>query len=565
MENRTKVLAVLLVAVAVCAAVAVPLISKNDSSEDAKPLYGPITAEDRSYQKYAEAESEWSGQIASLKNILTDPGSTKAEMAGSITSTYQLRDSLGYQYKWMNLAYNKSPTAMAEENTGWTNLVGTLEDSLCSTVKSALEGDTASTVGEALTLCNLEADTFLNYNSMSEEAIGLMGEINSLVAQYNEVITKVVSFDSNSKRAREVVQIYIDLVEKRNALAKLYGYENYADYAYKKDFDRGYTPDDVRDLLGSLTTRGSNIYNLSDKVYYATTRSLEHISNDEAASMAYGYIESFDPELKDLLKHMQEYDLIFTGEGTGAYTNSIQNHNAFIYTGSDYEAIDLTAALVHEFGHASNFSLASTNTTDFDVIEIQSLGLEAMYYAYAYNNGVDHADQIVSKGLCDLATNMWECSFYTEFELYAYESTDTLTVDGLIDTFVKLRDKYGIDSRDINDMAWIRIPHLFETPHYYISYSISSASAIELFDVALDDYDSAKAIYLDIVHKAKVGYTEVVGSTRLTNLFIDRDNLLESEYEKVSEAMQTFGGTSARFKRAVRSSSVASRASYARM
>lgn len=536
MEDRSKILAVLIAAIVVVSAVVIPLCRTDDDGDVSLKYAGPLSAEDKHYDSYTVATSTWNAQLESTTGVLSSSESTATDMAKSITSLYMTENKLMYQYRWMQIDYYKNPTSKADEYVGWATFANGAVDGLYSCIKNALKGDTASTLEEALALCGLDPETFRNYNEMTDEQAQLLNEISELVSEYETILSTMTSdmTYSTNTTARKVAEIYIDLVEKRNSLAKLYGYENYADYAYELNFGRGYTPDDIRGALSSTTMAGLNIYSMASQTYRMTDHYLSNIDDTKAKSLTSQFVGSFDKEMKALWNHMQDYELMNRGgEGAmqGGFTAPMQNHNAAIYLGPDRTGISYTEALVHEFGHASNMSLTETYTTDYDVCEIQSIGLESMYCAYAYKNKISDMDEVISYGLNSISLNIWSGAFYTEFELAAYESTETLTVDGLAQSFENLKSKYGLEGFSGGDLQWIMVNHLFQTPHYYISYAVAGVSAMQLFVMAIEDFDAAKSTYLGIVHMGRVGYTDVISSSNLSSFLkeSERESLLEQE------------------------------------
>ena len=64
------------------------------------------------------------------------------------------------------------------------------------------------------------------------------------------------------------------------------------------------------------------------------------------------------------------------------------------------------------------------------------------------------------------------------------------------------------------------MPHLFDSPHHYISYGTSVINAIELYLEAIDVYDGAKERYLSLTYQSGVhGYVPAVEQAGLTNAF----------------------------------------------
>lgn len=66
--------------------------------------------------------------------------------------------------------------------------------------------------------------------------------------------------------------------------------------------------------------------------------------------------------------------------------------------------------------------------------------------------------------------------------------------------------------------------HNFDSPFYYISYSVSAFISMEIFVDALDDYDAAVDKYLDVVASPD-GYLDMVENLGMASPF-DREEAM---------------------------------------
>lgn len=106
----------------------------------------------------------------------------------------------------------------------------------------------------------------------------------------------------------------MELVDVRNEIAKLNGYDNYAEYAYDAVYVRDYTLDETRDLLKEIRKHVVPVMaDMKDMLYdtdymrlYSEGQGIESTSIIEQIGP---YLEEIDPELKDTQEHFLKYRL----------------------------------------------------------------------------------------------------------------------------------------------------------------------------------------------------------------------------------------------------------------
>ena len=86
-----------------------------------------------------------------------------------------------------------------------------------------------------------------------------------------------------------------------------------------------------------------------------------------------------------------------------------------------------------------------------------------------------------------------------EFQQDVYENPN-MTLDQMNDLYASLAEEYGLQQvYGYQGTEWVLISHTFQTPMYYISYAVSMVPALELFDLAQSDMESAKNAYFNII------------------------------------------------------------------
>jgi len=84
---------------------------------------------------------------------------------------------------------------------------------------------------------------------------------------------------------------------------------------------------------------------------------------------------------------------------------------------------------------------------------------------------------------------------YDEFQELAY-GAENLTVASVTELFRQVSEQYGYYG-DYSE-EWIGISHNFDSPFYYISYSVSAMTALEIYADSLENKAEAVDIYLKL-------------------------------------------------------------------
>lgn len=361
----------------------------------------------------------------------------------------------------------------------------------------------------------------------SEELAEEYGAGNMELAEYMTADAEILKLKNE-----EFGQLYLELVDIRNKLAKSYGYDNYADYAYDKIYERDYKPEEldeyrqgVKDYLvpfkdemtmliyGEHYEEMSNLYNetRTEQECLDTLREyLPKISSDLLVSL-------------DFMEDRKAYDLsVDSKKAPGGYTTAISGYNApYMYNCAGGNISDMET-LIHEFGHYNQMYYMTEDSwyygkTNIDLAEIHSQGLELLFMDFADDIYGDQADIMKMNTIFQLAYAAIEGVKEDEFQYRVYTNADGITLDDINKMYYDVSMEYGGNyaymysnslyyamsgymDKGVN-YDWIAIHHTFQSPMYYISYSTSVAAVFELFDVILDDRDEGIDTYLALVDK----------------------------------------------------------------
>lgn len=351
-------------------------------------------------------------------------------------------------------------------------------------------------------------------------------EIDSLPDQMKEAVFCTLQ----QKQNKELGQVYVDLVEVRKKIAKQYGYEDYSRLCYDA-YCRDYSPQDAQKLHLLVKEYISPLYGQLEKRLKAVDLScLEKLdySSKRMLPAFSAVLRREMPELMESYNYMVSnglYDLDpSVSKVRSGYTILLPEYNApFIFSGGTGGFFDLMV-LTHEFGHYYSYYCRDrgniTTGSNLDLEEIHSQGLELlMMNFYKEICGTDYADSAAIYAMSRWISTVVQGCIYDEFQQEVYAS-DELTLEQINAIYQRLREEYGLSDTLSGQYSWVHVSHNFESPLYYISYTMSILPAWELWAAARTDFTAAKLQYLNLVEMGTDGsYLETIKECGFSNPF----------------------------------------------
>ncbi len=330
--------------------------------------------------------------------------------------------------------------------------------------------------------------------------------------------------------------IYIDLVKVRQQYAKTLGYDNYANYAYEKVYERCYTPEDSAKLAQQvkatiLEAYLEIYYNKYDYAAYSQASSM--ISEMEIAdqmALVKEYLPKIDERLVDGFDFMEKYnlyDLDYNEKKTdGGFTIFLDTINQpFLFNQRGYSFYDFMT-LTHEYGHYNNYYVHADEARDMsnlDLAEVHSQGLEILFGEFYEEMFGESAGQAAEAyGLLTFVNTVMDGCMYDEWQQYVYGLEDP-TIEDISLKFNEIARSYGYNyEADQPSYDWVEIPHNFTSPIYYISYAVSVLPALEIWAISQTDFDKACDLYMKMVEFGEAeDFVKTVEAAGLTNPFSD--------------------------------------------
>ena len=434
-------------------------------------------------------------------------------------------------------------------------------DRLCEVCKGITEGPCAEAfrkhVGDAA------FEEFVDYDVLTKRQKELIKEENELVDEYYDVIdaSEKITYSYNDedwtfdmitgKEGQELsvsdyddyVDVYDGLLEKINAkagpiylklvdirteFAKEAGYDNYADYADAEEYNRDYTEADVerlhKDVKKIAKAYFDNYYSSGELNSY-----IPEMTEKKLLDNLLKYSELVDDMAGDSAQQMVSEKLITMGDGAGrqegAFTTYIRKAGCpFISMSLSGEQDFVT--LSHEFGHFVEYNNEQqqnilTDKDNIDLAEIASNGLQGLmtcFYDDIFKGQADSAKKITVGSLLE---NVIDGCIEDEFQRAVYKDPD-MDLDDLNKLYADTYAQYNTWAADDPGYAWVFISHNFESPMYYISYTVSALAALQIWNQSNTNFGKAvktwekfiahgtyNQTYLDIVGKCGlVKFTE---------------------------------------------------------
>lgn len=334
--------------------------------------------------------------------------------------------------------------------------------------------------------------------------------------------------DISNQRNQVLGELFLELVDVRTQLAQSYGYDNYADYRYEEVYDRDYSPEELEEyrqqVIDYMVPVEHELYELLMEDPNGTYQDMwdAEMSEQECLDNLEKYLPEISEDMMISFNYMVDHGMcdlsINDQKAPGGYTTQIYVYNApFMFNCADGTISDM-GTLIHEFGHYNEMYFASEDEwlytyNNLDSAEIHSQGLELLFLDYGEDIYGDNAYAVSLYTLMNMAYSCVEGVKEDAFQYAIYSDPENLTIEKLNQMYYDCCVEYGSEEfynsyylgmygfmEPDSITEWVEIPHTFQSPLYYVSYSVSMAAVEELWDVILDDREQGIDIYLDLVN-----------------------------------------------------------------
>ena len=327
---------------------------------------------------------------------------------------------------------------------------------------------------------------------------------------------------SNKEKDLQCAEVLLDLLSDYNT-----------DILYSQ-YDRDYTGDEILELSDTVKKELIPVYNKLIDKYFDMPNLAASYYTDNDGSDPFEIIREYAPLLSedisksaDIICNEKLYSIYDNAEAfPGAFTDDMPyQKKARVFIGNVGEENELNSA-IHEFGHFHACLYDDTPAylfkNNMDIAEIQSQGLELLFMQFYDDIYGDASDPKKIEKVMDLLDSVI-CGFLVgEFEYTVVRDMDNMTPQDVVDLFNDIFKEYS-PYYNLNI-----IPHIFESPGYYISYATSSLAAFDIFEdmqknpkKALEQYEKiAKTSYNSGEYTFRMALKECGFSDVLTKNYI---------------------------------------------
>jgi M3 family oligoendopeptidase len=335
-------------------------------------------------------------------------------------------------------------------------------------------------------------------------------------------------WDFYEQNADTVETLFDDMVRARHRIARTLGYDNFVPVGYARMRRSDYTPDmvanfrrQVRELIVPLASelyerqrRHLGIEQLCyyDEDYKFPSGNPKPVgAPDEIVENAGRMYRELSPETDVFFRHMldaQLMDLVNRdGKATGGYCTYMQTFEApFIFSNFNGTSGDIDV-LTHEAGHA--FQVWSSRHFDFDeyhwptsdAAEIHSMSMEFFTWPWMPLFFGTDTDKYYFMHLSNAIKFLPYGVAVDEFQHIIYENPDLTPSErnavwrNLEKTYLPHRNYDGNTFLE-NGGFWQKQNHIFNSPFYYIDYTLAQICAFQFWKKDHENHTGAWADYL---------------------------------------------------------------------
>lgn len=368
----------------------------------------------------------------------------------------------------------------------------------------------------------------------------------------------------------ELDDIYDDLVKVRTKMAQKMGYKNFIELGYARmgrtDYDEKMVSNYRKQVLDDLVPLDLEIFKRQEKRTGIVNPKFYDLSlkfNDgnpkpigDAKTLvekAHKMYSEMSNETKEFFEFMMEHDLMDleskTGKAGGGYCTYIFDYKSpFIFSNFNGTSGDVDV-LTHEAGHAFMAYLASKTLKNPNLLwptseacEIHSMSMELFAYPWMESFFGSKANDYIISHTEDALIFIPYGVCVDHFQHLVYENYDCSKEERrnmwkkLEKMYTPWRNMEGLDAFATGGF-WQRQHHIYESPFYYIDYTLAQVCALEFYLNSLDDKDKSWSNYLKL---CKLGGTksflELLNSVDLVSPF--EDGCLKNVTSKVKKVIK---------------------------
>lgn len=363
-----------------------------------------------------------------------------------------------------------------------------------------------------------------------------------------------------AENEKELDRIYDELVKVRTEIAKKLGYNNFVELAYlrmmRTDYDASMVAkfrDQVKEFIVPMATtlkeRQRDRIGVEKLKYYdeafnfKTGNAVPKGSPEWIVENGQTMYDELSKETGEFFSYMREEQLMDLvakkGKAGGGYCTYIENYKApFIFSNFNGTSGDIDV-LTHEAGHAfqvyssRHFEIPEYNWPTYEACEIHSMSMEFFTWPWMDKFFKEDTEKYKFSHLSSALLFLPYGVAVDEFQHWVYEN-HAATPSERKSAWREIEKKYlphkDYDGNEYleNGGFWQRQAHIYNSPFYYIDYTLAQICAFQFWKRSRDNQEEA---WKDYVHLCSLG-----GSKAFTGL-VKEANLISPFEEGCVESV----------------------------
>ncbi|WP_026574690.1 M3 family oligoendopeptidase [Bacillus sp. UNC438CL73TsuS30] len=364
----------------------------------------------------------------------------------------------------------------------------------------------------------------------------------------------VAKFNFFAENEAELDRIYDDLVKVRTEIAQKLGYKNFVELGYyrmmRTDYNaemvakfRAQVKDFIVPIATKLKTRQAERIGLDHLKYYdegfvfKTGNAIPKGSPEWIIDNGQKMYEDLSVETGAFFKFMRENNLMDLvakkGKAGGGYCTFIENFKApFIFSNFNGTSGDIDV-LTHEAGHAfqvyssRHFEIPEYYWPTYEAAEIHSMSMEFFTWPWMDLFFKEDTEKYQFAHLSDALLFLPYGVSVDEFQHWVYENPEASPKERkhkwreIEKNYLPHKDYDGNQYLE-NGGFWQRQGHIYNSPFYYIDYTLAQICAFQFWKGSRENQEEA---WRDYVNLCKLGgsmsFTKLVEAANLISPFQD--------------------------------------------
>ncbi|SFA77082.1 MULTISPECIES: M3 family oligoendopeptidase [unclassified Bacillus (in: firmicutes)] len=347
-------------------------------------------------------------------------------------------------------------------------------------------------------------------------------------------------------------RIYDELVKVRTEMAQTLGYKNFVELGYYRMNRTDYNADMVANfrkqvkefivpLASKLKERQSARIGVDQMKYYdenfnyKTGNASPKGTPDWIIENGQQMYEELSKETGEFFRFMQDNHLLDLvakkGKAGGGYCTFIEEYKApFIFSNFNGTSGDIDV-LTHEAGHAfqvyssRHFEIPEYYWPTYEAAEIHSMSMEFFTWPWMEKFFLDDTEKYKFSHLSDALLFLPYGVSVDEFQHWVYENPEASPAERKakwreIEKMYTPHKDYEDNEYLNNGGFWQRQGHIYNSPFYYIDYTLAQICAFQFWKKSREDQAGA---WKDYVALCKLGgsksFTELVKGANLISPF----------------------------------------------